>query len=100
MANSEKSISEIMRDLRARHLAETARQVAAEHGVTLAEMLGRRQVAHFARARQKLWAVAYEQIPSLVVLGDMFDRDHTTILSGIRAHRARVPPLESAPCAS
>ena len=97
MAISNKSVSEIVADLRVRHLAETARLVAAEHGVTLAEMLGRRHVTQYARARQKLWAIAYEQIPSLMVLGDIFDRDHTTILAGIRAHRARVL-LENTPC--
>jgi chromosomal replication initiation ATPase DnaA len=87
----------ILRDLRARHLLEPATRIAERHHVALAEVLGRRRHHPIACARHELWAYAYEIIPSYPLLGEIFDRDHSTILCGVRVHRERIAPSAAPP---
>lgn len=71
---------------------EILRQVATNYGVTPGELTGRetrravsnaRHAAYFEVKRLRPWL-------SLPALGRIFGRDHTTILHGIRAHKARL----------
>jgi hypothetical protein len=80
---SVKRVTDIIRELEIRDLLEIARRVARNHYVTLEELLGRTRRSPEARARHELWYLLYEQIPSFPKLGEIFGRDHTTILSAV-----------------
>lgn len=61
------------------------REVAATHGITVAEMLSPRRFTKLVLARQEAWwRCKKETTQSLPQIGAFFHRDHTTILSGIR----------------
>lgn len=87
----QKKVEVIATDLRLRGLLGLAERVARNHRVTLDEMLGPRHCPAFARARQELWSVVYDLLRSTTVVGEIFDRDHSTIIYGMRAHAARAP---------
>ena len=67
---------------------EIALEVCERYGVTLADLKGPRRLRLLSAARQEFMALAYE-LPhaSLPVIGRFLDRDHTTILHGVRRHR-------------
>ena len=62
------------------------KEVARKHRVTLEELLGRRRRGPEASARHELWHRLYEEIPSLPKLGEIFGRDHTTVMAGVHKH--------------
>jgi chromosomal replication initiator protein len=64
---------------------------AAYYGIPLMEMTSSRRAAHIAQPRQVAMYLARELTPlSLPSIGRFFgDRDHTTILHGIRAVERR-----------
>lgn len=65
--------------------------VAAYFGLTTAELLGRRRFPHFARARQMTMYLARKHTKrSFAEIGDFFDRDHSTIVSGVQVMAACV----------
>lgn len=64
--------------------------IATKHGVTVGEILSRRQTRKVARAR---WEAAYVlrhtpgpngRYPSYPQLGRWFGRDHTSVIHGVR----------------
>lgn len=67
-------------------------QVAEQHGLTAAELLGATRVRSIAYARQEaMWRISRELGRSLPEIGRMMGgRDHTTVLHGIRAHERRL----------
>lgn len=67
-----------------------ARAIAAEYSLPLATVLGRSRTAHIAHARQALYWALRAQGLSLPAIGRFMQRDHTTILYGIQAHRERL----------
>lgn len=64
--------------------------IAAKHGVTVAAIYGpsgeRRRVVP---ARQETYAVLRERGWSYPKIGALLARDHTTVIYGVRAHKAR-----------
>jgi chromosomal replication initiation ATPase DnaA len=75
-----------------RDLVELLDTVCAGRGVTRDEICGRVRTRTVARARQELWwrlragrAFSYEEI------GRLFQRNHSTVLHGIRAYRKACP---------
>jgi chromosomal replication initiation ATPase DnaA len=65
-----------------------AMAVAARHGVSLAQMRGPQR--RFARARQEAFALLRATGHfSLPQIGRWFNKDHTTVLFGARAHERR-----------
>jgi hypothetical protein len=82
-ARSMKRVADIIRELETRDLLELARGVARNHYVTLEELVGRTRRSPEAKARHELWYLLYEQIPSFPKLGEIFGRDHSTILSAV-----------------
>ena len=78
-----KTAAAIIRDLETRDLLEVAKEVARKHHVTLDELLGRRRQGPEASARHELWHRLYEEIPSLPKLGEIFGRDHTTVMAAV-----------------
>ena len=58
--------------------------IAREHGVTMAELMGVSRRQKYCIARREIWRVLRDQGISLPRIGRMFNRDHTTILHGLR----------------
>jgi chromosomal replication initiation ATPase DnaA len=86
-----RSIASILCELDIRDLTMQASRIAGQHFCSLEEMLGPKRLPRFAAARQQFWSeLYYTGLYSLPVLGAIFDRDHKTILHGIREHGSRV----------
>lgn len=59
--------------------------VLAQHpGVTLDDVLDVRRTKPIAIARHHLYYELYETLGSLTMVGDLMERDHTTVMSGRR----------------
>ncbi len=84
-----RSVGDIIRDLDTRDLLHVADQMARKYHVTLEEMLGRGRRSPEAAARHELWHLLYEEIPSLTRIGEIFGRDHSTILAAVRKYEER-----------
>jgi chromosomal replication initiator protein len=78
-----------------RIMAETA----ALYGVKVIDLVSQRRDALTSRARQHCyWTMRHETTWSLPRIGKMFgDRDHTSILHGVRRHQARIDAGEVMP---
>ena len=87
-----RAIEAIIRDLDTRDLLELAKEIARKHHVTLEELLGRSHGNPEASARHELWHRLYEHIPSFPKLGQIFGRDHSTILSAVHKHEKSLVP--------
>ncbi|MGI8839731.1 MAG: helix-turn-helix domain-containing protein [Caulobacteraceae bacterium] len=72
-------------------LALIAREAAAQEGCEPADLIVHARSRELTAARQRAWWACRELRPdqSLPQLGRFFHRDHTTILHGLRACRAR-----------
>lgn len=73
---------------------DTLRAAAAAHGVTVEDLRGAGREQRIAYARQDAMARlrgldVYGRRPSLAQVGRWLNRDHSTVLHGIRAHEAR-----------
>lgn len=65
--------------------------VAARHGITRAEIMGRSHEYRFSHPRQEAYWTLRENTPlSYPAIGRLFGRDHTTIVHGARAHEKRM----------
>jgi chromosomal replication initiation ATPase DnaA len=79
--------------LEVRDLLELAREVCARRGVLLRELCGDARCRSVSQARQELWwriRPHPERRYSYPEIARLFDRDHTTVLAGIEAHRRRI----------
>lgn len=66
------------------------RHVLERHNISHAELIGKRRVKHIIAARQEAYWLLREQGYSLHQIGQRLgNRDHTTILSGVRAYAAK-----------
>lgn len=63
-----------------------ARRIAEKHGVTLADIIAPSKAKRLTPIRFEIWATIQVEHPkfSSVQIGSCFDRDHTTILHGIK----------------
>ena len=64
--------------------------VCAQHGLTKADLIGRSRCLPINRARQEAYYELRAIGLSLPRIGQILHRDHTTIMSGIRAHKRRI----------
>lgn len=67
-----------------------AEYVAREHGVAIADILSDSRIRRVTRARQEVMRRAVEAGFSLGRVGRFLGRDHTTVLHGVNAARARI----------
>lgn len=72
-------------------------EVAAQHGLTGSDILGRRRDMQIADARAHAAYELRRHGPSLTQLGTLMRRDHTTILAALRRWPARAAAL-GIPC--
>jgi chromosomal replication initiator protein len=73
-------------------LREIAEQVCKFRGVSMIDFMSSRKTKSVARARQEAyWRARHETTASLPQIGSAYgNRDHTTVLFGIRAHERRL----------
>lgn len=70
-------------------MRDIARAVAQQNEITLDDILGASRQRAFAWPRQTVMLLASEAGFSNPQIGRFLGRDHTTVLSGVRAARAR-----------
>ena len=83
---------ELVDQLDKRGLLELCDRVCEQRGVTIELVLSHSRRRAIVWARHELWALCRDlegRNLSYPDLGELFDRDHTTIICGIRAHRQR-----------
>lgn len=70
---------------------EITQEVIDAYRLSWDEILGRSQERRVAWPRQEAWSVIWAQGRlSLPEIGRRFDRDHTTVLHGVRQHAKRM----------
>lgn len=68
-------------------IAAIQRRVAAEYGITFADIRGPRRSQPIARARQMaMWLAWKETQKTMTQIARAFDRHHTTVLHAIKKH--------------
>lgn len=66
-------------------------EVAAKHGYSVLQMLTHRKLGPLARARHEAyWRAREETDLSYPQIGKAYNRDHTSIMHGIRMHEKRI----------
>jgi chromosomal replication initiation ATPase DnaA len=66
-------------------------QVLDETGLTKEQLLGRQKLNRIVEARHRLcWRLYRETTMSMTSVGNYLDRDHTSVLNGIRRHEERL----------
>lgn len=63
-----------------------AAEVAINRQIEVTHILGKRRFPSFCRARFEVYHKAQKAGFSLSEIGQFFDRDHTTIINGIRRY--------------
>lgn len=63
--------------------------VARKNHIRVDDIFGRSRHRSIVRPRQEAYALVYALLGSFPQTGAFFDRDHTTIHHGVRAHEAR-----------
>lgn len=75
--------------LEERDLLGLVAEVAKRHHATVAEVLGPSRMRHVCLARQGVWYAMRHHSEcewSYPAIGRLFDRDHTTVMAGVRAY--------------
>jgi hypothetical protein len=77
-------------------MRQIAREVSAQHGVPLVDMLSARRDRPTVYARQEaIYRMRTETLRSLPEIGRFFHRDHTTALHSVRTHKERMQHLST-----
>ncbi len=78
-------------------MRDIAAEVATHHGITVEALKGPAQHRRIVRLRQEVMFRAYEErwadgrrVYSLPQIGAFLNRDHSTVIHGIRAHERRL----------
>ena len=74
-------------------VANILREVAHEHGLTVAALIGQARSRHIVVPRHEAYYRAFTECPHVSypeIARRIGGRDHTTILHGVRAHGARI----------
>ncbi len=66
-------------------------EVAIEHGIPPALILGKQRQRQIAAARHHaMYRISQETDMSMAEIGRHMGRDHTTVIAGVKAHRRRI----------
>lgn len=72
-------------------VADVQRAVAQHYGITVADLIGRSHRPRHSHPRQlAMYLSKVRTRRQKTVIGRAFDRDHSTIIAGIRAVRSRL----------
>lgn len=63
--------------------------IASAHCVALADLKGPCRSRTLVRVRREIWAMLRQRGWSLCRIGTEFNRDHSTVLHGLRSHVAK-----------
>ena len=85
-----RSVADMLAELDVRDLTHDFEVVAKKHQVTLAEVMGPRKMGGTIEARQECYSMLRGLGWSWPRIGQLFDRDHRTIMGGVKAHERRV----------
>jgi len=85
-----RTVADMLSELDVRDLRHEFDGIAKRHGVLLAEVMGHRRVSAVVAARQECFAILRERGWSSTRIGALFDREHTTVLDGVKAHERRL----------
>lgn len=67
------------------NIANFLATVAAHYNLSIPELIGRKRVRELVEIRQCMWHVLYErEKKSYAHIGRFFDRDHATVLYGVK----------------
>lgn len=66
-----------------------ARSLSKETGIPVDDILGRSKDAVVLEVRHRLWSMLIDKGLSSVAVGKVVERNHATILHGVRLHRER-----------
>ena len=69
--------------------------VASRHEMRPAELMGASRHKMVVRARQEAFAEMRRRGRSLAEIGRFFERDHTTVLYGLRKHEQRIKRVDA-----
>lgn len=72
------------------NMLDLAAHIAKKHGVLPRELLSDSHEHAASAARHEFWFWLREQSLSYPRIGKLVDRDHTTVMSGIRKHLQRL----------
>lgn len=87
-----KTTAAITADLRKRNLLDLVRGYCEKNHVTVDEVLGRSRLKLISKVRRQIWHELHLKGMSYPQIGLLFNRDHTTVIEGIR--RLGVSKLE------
>jgi hypothetical protein len=76
-------------DLDLRRCMLTVYRVAQAHGVSVEDLMGKGRVAGISQVRQAAMVAAREGGFSYPVIGVVLDRDHSTVIAGVRSAAKR-----------
>lgn len=80
---------EVRAHLKARGVLEEVSAIIKARAVTWAELIGVTRKAHVSAARFEVWHHLREKYKwSYPTIAEVFDRDHPSILRGVRKHEA------------
>jgi chromosomal replication initiation ATPase DnaA len=66
-------------------------QTALKYGLTIDDLTGRSREARIAHPRQEaMWRMKHETPMSYPAIGRRLNRDHSTVLHGVKAHQQRL----------
>lgn len=71
-------------------MSPVVRAVALECGLDVDDLIGPSRAAEIVRARQKAMWLCHRAGKKKTTIGRFFNRDHTTVLHGIRRHEERL----------
>lgn len=71
-------------------MSDIAKRVAIQHGVTVADLKGGKRTWDCVFPRHEAMFLCRKEGNSLTKIGRFFNRDHTTVLNGIRRHEQRM----------
>jgi chromosomal replication initiation ATPase DnaA len=68
-----------------------AKEICKKHNLPIDEVLSDRQHRHLVKARQEIWyRIRIDLGMSYPEIGKRFNRDHSTIMHGVKAHIERL----------
>ncbi len=74
-----------MNTLQVLGLQDELAAVALKYCATFDEVMSRSRTSRVTRARHAVWFTLYDMGWSYPDIGDVFERDHTTVMSGVKA---------------
>ena len=96
MTTGNESTIAVLHALKERGLLFLLDEICRQHHVSREEITGRNRTRSVSLARHDLWQRLRELGFSYVEIGRLFERNHTTVLHGVRAWETQMLAVRSA----